>query len=200
MPLELKAGQCRFGVSMDAGDMQRALLRHAQAVPNTSDIEDEAKNLRAANFNCEAAESFSKQVCKWGGYSAIAGRMLKSLKASGSQNNLPAALRTADAALVGEGRARAALEAMTSLPELGISFASKHLRMLSPDRAVVFDRFVRDGLGYSHDAKGYVSFLDDCKRVRDHLNANGIRNPIRPGAGWYVCDVEAAIFARLRGF
>ena len=200
MPLELRADRYRFGVSMNAIDMQRALLRHTHSLPNTPDVEEQAERLRASDFSLRAAEQFSKLVCKWGGYSGIAGRMLKTLRERGDQEDLPVALRTADAALAEEGGVRAALEAMIALPELGISFASKHLRMLAPNRAVVFDSFVRDGLGYEDDADGYVSFLEDCMHVRDHLNGTRVRNPTRPGTGWYVADVEAAIFARLRGF
>jgi hypothetical protein len=80
---------------------------------------------------------------------------------------------------------------------LGVSFGSKHLRFLAPDRAVVLDSTISERLGYKMDAGGYREFLGDCLSVRDILNEKKI-DAAEAGRRWRACDVEMAIYTSLQ--
>jgi hypothetical protein len=77
------------------------------------------------------------------------------------------------------------------LPYFRMSFASKIIRFIYPDRAVIFDSVIRSGLGYPESADGYGAFLDDCQAILDRSRTE--YPELR------VCDIEAAIFMKLRG-
>nr|WP_298410598.1 hypothetical protein [uncultured Halomonas sp.] len=42
---------------------------------------------------------------------------------------------------------------------LGVSFASKHLRMLDPKRYAVLDEVINEGLGFARNPRGYALFI-----------------------------------------
>jgi hypothetical protein len=82
---------------------------------------------------------------------------------------------------------------------LGISFASKHLKFLAPDGAVVLDSIIEEQLGYAKNLAGYATFLTDCHDILNACNQFGIRYTGWGAQGWRVSDVEMAIFQKIRG-
>ncbi|MGI9338254.1 MAG: hypothetical protein ACR2P4_07095 [Gammaproteobacteria bacterium] len=145
-------------------------------------------------------KKFVPDVCTWGGYSGIAGRVLKNAnirKAFGE------ALKFAK-----DGKQDAAICSLLVLNGLGISFASKHLRMMSSRTCVVFDRILQENLPYPSDVSGYREFCRDCVQLAKLLNARGVKYPqkelqdacnkdgiaTKVRAKWRAADVESAIF------
>ena len=96
-------------------------------------------------------------------------------------------------------RRRSALRAVRQVRHLGLSFASKHLRLLRPDVCPVLDSTLSEKLGYPLDSRGYQRFTDDCQKLAALLNRLGVPNPLgREGGRWFVADVEMALFVYVK--
>jgi hypothetical protein len=101
--------------------------------------------------------------------------------------------------LAQRGDVSAGVECIRRLDHVGRSFASKQLRFLEPLRAVILDSVIRTGLGYPDKPKGYAEFLDDCQIMLAEVQQSGeIESSL--AATLRVCDIEAAIFAKLQGY
>lgn len=73
-----------------------------------------------------------------------------------------------------EAIAQASPQHPAGLPHgLGISFGSKHLRMLDPDRFAVLDSVLSEGLGYALNPKGYALFMRHLRDFHQQLSASG---------------------------
>jgi len=90
------------------------------------------------------------------------------------------------------GNLKAALEIMLTLNGLGVSFASKHLKFLDPERHVVLDSIIRKRLGYPDTSEGYYEFVSDCKDVLSLVQGKGILRC--DGKPFRIADVEMAIY------
>ena len=81
---------------------------------------------------------------------------------------------------------------------LEVSYASKILRMLSPQKAGAYDKYLRESLGYSQKKAErfavYEKFCVHCGEVIPTLQERGIENPFRVDGEWYVADVEATVY------
>lgn len=189
-------GQFRVDVTWTAETLQRGLLRNAHAFLNTQAVEQIAVTTRRARFSGPAVGLFVKAVCGWGNYPGVAGKVL----GKGRLALVVSAFQAADACLTRNDPNQALME-VQRLYGLGrVSFASKHIRMLAPDKAVVLDSVISERLAYPLDATGYRSFLNDCILIRNDLNAAGAVNPVDLHGLWRVADVEMAIYSVLRGF
>lgn len=62
--------------------------------------------------------------------------------------------------------AHEAIEAST-FKGVGVSFLSKHLRILHPDRFVTLDSVIEDKLGYARNHAGYLLFLNDLLSLKE---------------------------------
>lgn len=198
MPLLNIALPGRFQISAvwTPGTFQRALLRNHHAFLATRQVEDLAVATRNGGFSVADTTTFVKAVCSWGNYPGIAGKAVSVSRAASTARTLA----TADGQLAA-GRVATALATVQTIYGLRrMSFASKHLRMLVPDKAVVLDSIIRDRLGYPHTPAGYQLLLDDCALIRDDLNASGTPNPVELNGPWRLCDVEMALFSIVRGF
>ena len=92
-----------------------------------------------------------------------------------------------------------AIREVRALNGLGLSFASKHLRMLWPQHCPVLDSVLHTHLGYPLNSTGYRQLPEDCRTVAALLEHQGITNPVRKNRhAWYVADVEAAVFTYVR--
>jgi hypothetical protein len=80
---------------------------------------------------------------------------------------------------------------------LAVSFASKHLKFLVPERAVVLDSSISERLGYPRTPDGYLAFLGDCRSILEHATACNLHYT-GWGKQWRVSDIEMAIFETLR--
>lgn len=129
------------------------------------------------------AYKFSQDVCAWG----RGGRVWGNLKRFHSQEELAQAvvrwLRAAkDATSPSE-----AIRPGTQIKGLGVSFASKHLRLLDPERFASLDEVISLGLGYALNTAGYNLWLHDLHALkRNHSLAHR------------VGDIESGIFVLIR--
>ncbi len=193
MPISQNDGTisfCRLVIPLQ--DFQALLRKHRATDPKTPDIEAQARALVACGFAAGVPE-FVRAVCGWGGYSGVAGRVTK----NNSPEKILAALRDASACLRDDD-ARAGLQSLLGLSGLGISFASKHLKFLDPERAVVLDSVISGHLGYLPSCDGYMEFLADCHDLRRRVVGANVAYPFPNEGAWRVSDIEMAIFARLR--
>lgn len=168
------------------------LQSHVSQYPKTSVVEKIGKQYVANGFPIATTEEFVREVCRWGNYPGVAGKVLKANDLSVVRDYLCSAHHK-----ITSNDPRGAIEAVTSIKCLAVSFGSKHLKFIAPDHAVVLDSVISERLGYPRDARGYADFLKDCFSIRDMLNSASIpATPKRPT--WRVSDVEMAIFMSLR--
>ncbi len=169
------------------------LRRFRNRVSNTDDIERQAERLANGGFKEKALTDFIHAVCMWGGYAGIAGRVIKNNQPPKLARRFNEARQNAHRGMVLE-----ALKTLQSIKGLGgVSFASKHLKFLAPESAVVLDSIISNGLGYALTLEGYQSFLDDCGVILDRIIDAKLKYPGWGANGWRVCDVEMAIYAKL---
>lgn len=75
----------------------------------------------------------------------------------------------------------------TGIKGLGVSFASKHLRHLAPERFAVLDDVLTRGLGYAQNPAGFSLLIQSLERLK-------IENSLT----WRMADLEAGIFLLTR--
>ena len=172
-------------------DFPGLLQAHHIADASTGEVEALGTNYVANDFPGEQTANFVQQVCTWGNYSGVAGRIL----GGNGLGSIADSFRDGCSALT-RGDAAAAINAVTQINGLAVSFGSKHLRFLDPHRAIVLDRIISERLGYPRTAPGYAEFVADCTSIRDILNGANIVRP--PEGTWRVSDVEMAIFMHLQ--
>jgi hypothetical protein len=174
-------------------ELPALLQRFIRSEPTTQDLETFAASVIAGGFTADDTADFVRRVCRWGGYAGVAGRVLKNTEIATLRASLAVATTDAHA-----GKAGSALRQLMELKGLALSFASKHLKFLAPDRAVVLDSVVSSHLGYPLTYSGYADFLADCHTLRDMAQQLGVEYPGWGKDGWRVSDIEMAIFEKLR--
>jgi hypothetical protein len=166
--------------------------RHLQKVNNTQQLEQDGARLIRDGFPFDNLEQFIRQVCRWGGYPGIAGRVLN----RNGQQEIIQRFSDTILAFAAAQPAAAALASLNHLTDLGTpSFASKHLRFLRPDICPVLDRFLSRDLGYPFSTAGYQQMSDNCIEIGT-LITNQL-GPLDEGRPWGAADVEMSIFAFL---
>jgi hypothetical protein len=127
--------------------------------------------------------SFSEAVCNWGRGQRVWANLLR---LNDGQENLESLLHEW---LTGVGAAsdEAAILGGTNIQGLGVSFASKHLRMLDPGRFAVLDDVLSEGLGFALNGKGYRLFLSSLRKfsVDNSVSVN-------------LAELESGIFLLVR--
>lgn len=181
-------------LELAAAEIPRLLTLHAQNYPGAPLREQQAQLLRQHNFGAAESTAFLRSVYTWGRGHRNVDRAVDGNEA----DEIATAFREADA-LAATGQTAQAVQRVQQLDRLGQSFASKHVRFLAPTQAVVLDSVIRTALGYEESVEGYTEFLADCgdvlRLVRQSQDLDvTYRTALR------VCDVEAAIFAKLQGY
>lgn len=177
-------------LSVAARDFPELLLAHRAAYPDTDAIEHEAQRLIAGDFEHNSTLAFVERVMTWGGGDRNAGRVLE------QDEGVRSLVQAAYVRAIERGSCEG-LVTLKPIKNLGIAFASKILRFLLPDSAVILDSVIRKKLGYEESPEGYQAFLDECRSLLDHVRDQPY--PIQGGA-WRICDIEAAIYAKLKGY
>ena len=163
---------------------------------HTRRLEQEGARLDKNKFRDKAEVSqFLDRVIRWGG--SMGNKIFWMIEEHKSRpaivENIPRA-----AELLHKGALSAALEIITEPKGLGISFGSKILRMLNPEKVGVYDKVLAEGLANSKSAapsiSRWINFCDDCATVAAELKKRGIKNPERKNGKWFVADVEVVIF------
>ena len=179
--------------TLDPHDINGYLKRHTPEYDKIRVLEDKGIRLIEDDFPDESTREFVKDVCLWGRGHRNVKRVID------KQNNTPSEMVTAlregykeaNKGNVADGVARIA-----KLKWLRISYASKILRCLLPDRTVILDSVIRVKLGYAETRNGYDEFLTDCHTLFDALQPLNL--PTMSGRpDLRVCDVEAAIYQML---
>jgi hypothetical protein len=185
----------RTGVSVELSEFPHLLRLFQTEVKGTDLIEQQGELLARNDFPNEELEKFIREVCKWGGYSGVAQRVIN----QNPPESLTSRFRAANTA-AHDGDAIAALEKLLQLKQLAISFASKHLKFVAPNQAVVLDSIISERLyGEGKPSVGlYKMFLADCRSIRQRIISEGLEYTGWAQDGWRVSDVEMALFAKLK--
>lgn len=131
----------------------------------------------------DQALDFSQMVCQWGGGQRVWGNLNRHY----SKARLGAALANWLTAARSHKGAQAAISPGIAIKGLGVSFASKHLRLLAPDRFGVLDDVISQGLGYALNPAGYNLFISDLRRLqKSHF------------MDFRIADIEAGLFVLIR--
>jgi len=139
---------------------------------------------RSINFgDSHAALGLSEAVCMWGG----GGRVWGNLRRHYDRSELGSELSKWFLSAHKEEDPVRAIGPGIEIKGLGVSFASKHLRFLAPERFAVLDDVLHQGLGYALNAMGYKLFLRDLDRLS---KAHDL--------AYCVADLEHAIFLMVR--
>jgi hypothetical protein len=189
-----KTGACCWLTAIDLQDFPNLLHEFVRREPDTRTIEQQARQLIEGRFNERELEPFIKAVCRWGGYAGVAGKVRR-------YHPTTAELRShfQDAySKVVLSEDREAIKCLLRIKGLAVSFASKHLKSLAPDRAVVLDSIISARLGYPRTPEGYERFVGDCRSILARIASDGLSYPGYGPAGWRVSDVEMAIYQKLR--
>jgi hypothetical protein len=180
-----------WNFTIDLAQFPALLQTFVQKEPRTRDIEIQGARLAAEGFSDPQLRKFIQAVCEWGGYTGIAARVI--------QNNRDLATQFQQAhQAASSGKAVEGLTILRQVKGLGISFASKHLKFLAPDDAVVLDSTIKEQLGYATNLTGYGAFLTDCHDVLNACNQFKIHYTGWGAQGWRVSDIETAIFQKIR--
>lgn len=133
------------------------------------------------------AADFSKQVCLWGGGARVWGKLM----AKNDENPGSTLAAWLNAVKAGALDDEEAIAMGVDISGLGVSFASKHLRMLQPERFAVLDEVLCDGFGFALNKKGFGFFLRELRRLSGELQVRFN----------YVCNLatlEAGLFMLVR--
>jgi len=103
----------------------------------------------------DKAYGFSGQVCKWGRGERVWGNLARHYTA----DTLALHLCEWFARVAQARNASEAIEGGIAIKGLHVSFASKHLRFLAPDRYAVLDEVLSEGLGFALNPAGYGFFM-----------------------------------------
>jgi len=178
-------------LDLNFGEVSGLLARHRTEYPTSAFIEQEARQLKAADFPAEKSLSFIENVFSWSKNSRNLSRVQET---SGAE--VTNFLREASQEIE-HGEEPKAIETLCKIPYLGVSYASKIARFLDPEKCVVLDSIIRERLGYPNDINGYAAFLKDCREMLEMLKASSLLDS-EFRAKLRVCDVEAALFMKAK--
>lgn len=178
---------CFVRFELSAGEILGLLERHAKEYPGATAREQLGAATIDKGFQPADCKAFIEAVVRWGGGQRFVGRLLD----QNTPEQISFALLEAND-LLQAGHTAAAVSRLQQLRYLGQSFASKVARFLSPTTAVILDEVIRGALGYRESQDGYQEFLIDCQNTLALLSTH--HPPLR------ICDVEAAIFAKIQGY
>jgi hypothetical protein len=126
-------------------------------------------------------EDFSRRICLWGGRAGIFNKLRDRGQLPQLHQWLAFAAKT--------DNPREAITSGIAIPELGVSFASKHLRFVDPARYATFDSLLAQATELPLDPEGYVEFLGRLKVLKEE---NGLDDDI--------ATLEMGLFSLIRPY
>lgn len=139
-------------------------------------------------INHEKLLEFSRLVCEWG----RGQRVWANLKRHNDLTVLAIAYEKWFEVIMNDNPSdEKAILLGTKIKGLGISFASKHLRMLMPEKYAVLDNVLSEGLGFALNAKGFRLFMTLLRNFSGNYNK-------KYNSQYSVADIEAGIFFLVR--
>lgn len=142
------------------------------------DDANKAASLYIKSTDSEHAIDFSHKVFRWGGGLRVYAKLDKAEWGKHVHNWLLGVPKLSDREAIEQGIVHG----------VGVSFASKHLRILYPDRFATLDSVIERRLGYARNSAGYVRFLSDLNNFK---KTNAIKHTIG--------DIEEAIYIAIKG-
>jgi hypothetical protein len=183
------------GVSLAPLRFTELVRRHPRSIDQTRSLERQGRRL-LGGFVDEELIVFVRRVSEWGGYPKTSQRVFECNDLSEVRRRFENAIH---ALTVDDPHITFALRELRRIRGLGISFSSKHLRLLRPDVCPVLDSILSERLGYPLNVSGYKRFSDACRSVGKLLKERGIDNPMsRRDHEWYAADVEMAVYVFVR--
>lgn len=168
--------------------------RHLRVYPGTIELELDGYNLIKSYFNSEKLIKFINDVCNWGRYSGISGRVLRNNTIEEIQVRFADALDILNADY---SDVSLALKQIIKINGLSISFGSKHLRFIRPDICSILDSIISEELSYPLDTNGFKKYTSDCIEIGLILERERIINPMNRGGRWFAGDVDMVVFAHI---
>jgi hypothetical protein len=114
------------------------------------------------NSDAESALRFCTAVCDWGRGQRVWGK----LDMLHIDEHLGRSLNEWFSVVRDASDDEAAISPGIAIHGLGVSFASKHLRMLAPHRYAVLDDVLSEGLGFARNKKGYLLFMQWLRKFQ----------------------------------
>lgn len=158
---------------------------------------EELGRMRCQNENGFSPENpkdvreFVTQVCAWGGDPDIGENVLQ------TPGTIARALNKA-ADYIRQGNVAEAIVSV-QVPGLGPSYGSKHLRMLCPEKCVVYNSVLTGAFSQCYgdglDDKKYAKFCAILAELARKF-PDDIPNQERECGKWFAADIEAAIFCK----
>lgn len=190
MPLHINDNGIAFGHHViHFNEFNNLYNGHLDRVHGTLELEATGAYLLNANLiQIGELVLFIREICRWGGYPGVAGRII----INNDHQFLIETFGEAINALHHGAPPGVVMQIINGIHSLGRpSFASKHLRFLHPATCPVLDRILVQNLHYQNNPNGYQQFADDCIFISIQLNQLlGNHN----GVPWRAADVEMSIF------
>lgn len=130
----------------------------------------------------DSAYKFSQQVCIWGRGQRVWGNLARFHTQASLGKKLCEWLKNAE-----EMSPLEAVSVGAQIKGLGVSFASKHLRLALPNRFGVLDEVISHGLGFAMNPAGYRLF---------HLAIEDFQKRSAPSLS--VSKIESSVFLMVR--
>lgn len=106
---------------------------------------------------------FSRQVCDWGDGERVWGNLNRYYSPEALQSELRQWFTHVNAA---DGYSNIIAGGL-GIKGLGVSFTSKHLRLLKPDQYAVLDDVLSLGIGFALNPAGYELFMHELNRFKE---------------------------------
>lgn len=151
--------------------------------PATGSVEKVGSKIGKESSDAELLK-FSELVCEWGRGQRVWANLQRHHKSDAELAQAYGDWFRIAREASGED---AAIEPGINIKGLGVSFASKHLRMLDPDRFAVLDEVLSDGLGFALNPKGYKLFM---QLLQDFSKQNHIKHSL--------AELESGLFILVR--
>ncbi len=167
--------------------LSHSIRKNYEADSGITDMEMKGRmyrSLQAAGISDSL--TFSEAVCNWGRGARVFGNLQRHYPDRELGERIHYWLMK-----VAELEPREAVTLGLEIKGLRISFVSKHLRHLEPERFAVLDEVLSLGLGYGMNPAGYQLFIKHLSSLKDELSNMG--EPARN-----IAEIESGIFLLAR--
>ena len=171
-----------FGFKFSESALESAIALCHLEDETTERVEKIGSKISSESTDAELL-TFSQLVCEWGRGQRVWGNLQKHNRAE------ELALAYSDWFSLAKKAVNvaAAIELGLNIKGLGVSFASKHLRMLDPEKFAVLDEVLSEGLGFALNPKGYQLFM---RLLQDFSAENHLQHN--------VATLESGLFMLVR--
>lgn len=171
-----------FGFRFSQSALESSISLVLMEDSNTQGVESEGSMINHSSRPNEILE-FSQLVCDWGRGQRVWANLLR----HNTANELATSLSNWFRVVQHTADDEEAISTGINIKGLAVSFASKHLRMLDPNKYAVLDEVLSEGLGLALNKKGYKLFM---RLLREFSLGNNIKHN--------VATLESGLFLLVR--